>query len=675
MKSSVLSRRHVLQLAGRRRAAALFRLARRWPAQAADAGTLTIAYNVNLPSFDPTVGLSAVNPTIQSIYQSVFDPYIGQAPDLSFKPGLLTKWGWNADRTKITLELRKGATWHDGSPVTPEDVVWSLQRAADPKSGNPIQFVWSKIGNYKIDGNTITGDVLEFEPTLFKWMAFLTAYVLPKAYYEKVGAEGFEKAPIGSGPYKVDAFERNAFLRLKAHPGYWGPKPAFETVVFKFVTDPTSRVAEIESGGSDVTFEIPYEEFDRLKAKPGLAGQTKPVSDIAMIFITDIDPMLDRNVRLAANHAIDKKAIVDRLLKGYGVPIATLEAPGYAAFDPSIKVSYDPELAKSLLAKSGYSPEKPVKFTIQTTRGFKPKDYEMIQAIVGMWRKVGIEANIEVYEIAKHFELRAAPHAGAGGVLQLGQCDRRSLHLDRLCDVRPVAALRLEGQGSGRAHRPAVGRKGRGQADRRLQGGRQIYRRGGRGDPAVPVCAADHPQEGPEGRGAVERHDPAATDHAGLKGADKASTTMRWGEIIRRLVLIPPTLFGVAVIVFVLLRVVPGDPIAMMIPPGATAADIERLRAFYGLDQPILQQFVTWFGQALTRRFRPLDQRAPERVRTGAGAIAGNPRTGAAGDADRGGVGDDRSADRHPASRPARGMAGRRRHRRRCSRFRISSGR
>jgi ABC-type dipeptide/oligopeptide/nickel transport system permease component len=78
---------------------------------------------------------------------------------------------------------------------------------------------------------------------------------------------------------------------------------------------------------------------------------------------------------------------------------------------------------------------------------------------------------------------------------------------------------------------------------------------------------------------------------------------MRWGEIIRRLVLIPPTLGGVAVIVFVLLRVVPGDPIAMMIPPGATAADIERLRAFFGLDQPILQQFITWFGQALRGDF------------------------------------------------------------------------
>jgi len=403
MRFHSVSRRTLLQFAG------LAALPLGVPSRAAQAAasTLTIAYNVNLPSFDPTVGASAVNPTIQSIYQAIFDPYIGQAADLSFKPGLLTKWGWNEDRSKVTMELRQDATWHDGSPVTPEDVVWSRTRAAEPKSGNPIQFVWSKINNYKIDGHTITADVVEFEPVLFKWMAFLTGYVLHKAYYEKVGAEGFEKAPIGSGPYNVDAFERNAFLRLKAHAGYWGPKPAFETVVFKFVTDPTSRVAEIESGGSDATFEIPYEEFDRLKSKPGLVGQTMPVSDIGMIFLTDIDPMLDRNVRLAANHAIDKKAIVDRLLHGYGVPIATLEAPGYAAFDPAIKVAYDPELAKSLLAKSGYSPEKPVKFTIQTTRGFKPKDYEMIQAIVGMWRKVGIDATIEVYEIAKHFELRA----------------------------------------------------------------------------------------------------------------------------------------------------------------------------------------------------------------------------------------------------------------------------
>jgi peptide/nickel transport system substrate-binding protein len=384
-------------------------LAGRGIAQAATTDTLTIAYNVDLPSFDPTVGPSAVNPTLQAIYRSIFDQYVGQKPDLSFTPGLLTGWGWNDDKTKIWMDIREGVTWHDGSPFTPEDVVWSLERAGDPKTGNPIVFEWSSLSNFKIEGSRVTADAKAYDPVLFKWMAFLTGYVLPKGHYTKVGAEGFESKPIGTGPYMVDAYQGNAYLRLKANPRYWGPKPAFETVVFKFVPDSTSRVAEIESGASDITLEVPYEEYDRLRVKPGLTGVCKPVSDIGMIFITNIDPvMLDKNVRLAACHAVDKAAIVKRLLHGYAVPIDTLEAPEYTAFDPSIKVAHDPELAKKLLAASGYSTAKPAKFKIQTTRGFKPKDYEMIQAIVGMWRKVGIEAEIEVYEIAKHYELRAS---------------------------------------------------------------------------------------------------------------------------------------------------------------------------------------------------------------------------------------------------------------------------
>jgi len=399
----VFTRRQTLAAGGGLVAAMI---APRRHARAAVGDTLTIAYNVNLPSFDPTVGPSSVNPTIQAIYRSVFDQYIGQKPNLAFEPGLLTGWGWNDDKSKVWMDVRANVTWHDGSPFTPEDVVWSITRIGKPDSGNPVSFIWAGINNFQIQGNRITADVVQYDPVLFKWMAFLTGYVLPKAYYEKVGPQGFEKKPIGTGPYMVDAYEGNAYLRLKANPTYWGGKPAFETVVFKFVPDATSRVAEIESGSSDVTLEVPYEEYDRLKAKAGLKGVVTPVSDIGMIFITNVAPMLDKNVRLAAHHAIDKDGIIKRLLRGYGTAIDTLEAPQYDAFDPSIKVGYDPALAVKLLAASGFSREKPVKFTIQTTRGFKPKDYEMIQAIVGMWRNVGIDAEIEIYEIAKHFELR-----------------------------------------------------------------------------------------------------------------------------------------------------------------------------------------------------------------------------------------------------------------------------
>ncbi len=356
-------------------------------AHAQSGSTLTIAYNTTLPSLDPTNSAKTSSPAVQSIFKAIFDQYIEQDPDLGFRPGALTKWGWNKDKSAIALTLRKGMQWHDGSPVTVEDLIWSLERAGDEKNGNPMLFMWRKLGGFEAKGDTVTVKVTEFEPALLKWLGFLTAFILPKKAFTAAGSlAAWDANPVGSGPYRVEKFERDAYLRLKAFPGYWGPKPAFETVVFKFVPDPAARVAEIESGASDLTLEVPFEEFDRLIARPGLAGKASPMSDIAILFITDREPMLDRNVRLAAAHAIDKKALVTQLLRGYGRPLDTLQAPDYAAYDPSIKVRYDPALARQLLSKSGYSPAKAVRFTVQTTRGYKPKVYETVAAIVAMWK-------------------------------------------------------------------------------------------------------------------------------------------------------------------------------------------------------------------------------------------------------------------------------------------------
>jgi len=366
--------------------------------------TLTIAYNVSPPSWDPNTGPSSVSPGLQSIYRSIYDPYIVQKEDLSLAPGVCDQFAWNSDKSAITLRVRKGVTWHDSRPVTPADIAWNLNRLATLPA--PLQGIFKSIKNVRVSGDSVSFGVDPWRANMLERLTFLGIYLLPPHYYEKVGKEGFEKAPMGCGPYMFEQFERGSFLRLKAYKNYWGGAPAFNTVVFKFATDAATRIAEIERGSSDLTLDMPWEEYERLRKKPGLAGVAYPTSDIAMIFLNNVGVMADANVRRAAVFAIDKKLICDRIQHGYAKPIDTLLAPEYRGYDASIHTPYDPKMAAELLAKSGYSPAKPVEFTIQTTRGYKPKDYETVQAIVEMWRRVGIKANIEVYEIAKHFELR-----------------------------------------------------------------------------------------------------------------------------------------------------------------------------------------------------------------------------------------------------------------------------
>jgi peptide/nickel transport system substrate-binding protein len=237
----------------------------------------------------------------------VFDQFILQKPDLKPAPGLLTEWGWNDDRTKVWMTVREGVTWHDGSPFTAEDVAWSLARAADPgdRQPDPVRLVDAdQLQGRGQQGHRRRGS--SSTRPIFKWMYFLTGYVLPKAYYEKVGAEGFEAAPIGTGPYMVEKFERNAFVRLKANPNYWGGKPAFETVTIKFVTDAASprgrsRIRQLPRHAGNALRGIrPPEGQGRL---PASRADLRHRHDLPQRHRRDARP----NVRKAAAHAIDKQ--------------------------------------------------------------------------------------------------------------------------------------------------------------------------------------------------------------------------------------------------------------------------------------------------------------------------------------------------------------------------------
>ena len=390
---------------------------------------ITIACGAQLSSWEPTRGLSSLDAEMQFFYKAVFDSFIDQSSDRSLKPGILIDWGWNEDRSQIQMSVREDAFWHDGSPVTPSDVIWSLERAGNSMSGNPMHFIWNKVNNFSISGRNIVADVREYDPTIFKWMAHLTGYILPKHAYSAAKAATWNEQPVGSGPYIVENFEQGSSVLLKSFPQYWGPKPRFDSVLVKIIPDAEQRVAALENGECDLAIGVPFEEFNRLTSKSSWGGDAYPTSDIGLIFITNRESMMkDKNVRLAMHHAIDKQKLIDELLLGYGNTMSSMQVSGYDAYKPSIglgrtmdslqaplfdahdasiKIEFDPLLARDLLSKSGYSESRPVQLKIQTTKGYRFRDYEMVQMIVGMWREVGIEAEIELYTEKEHLRLRA----------------------------------------------------------------------------------------------------------------------------------------------------------------------------------------------------------------------------------------------------------------------------
>jgi peptide/nickel transport system substrate-binding protein len=345
------------------------------------------------------------NMLAESPVAAILDRFLTQDRDLKYQPGILEEVKWSEDKLSLTMKVRKGVVFHDGTGLTAEDVVFSFERMKDP--GNAYSGVWKKMEVIETTGNyEVNVTLSKFDPSFTAWLGFLDAFVVSKEYWEKVGEDEFGKNPVGSGPYKVKSYGKGV-LELEAHEDYWMGSPPVKEVVFKEVLDPKSRAAEIESLTSDFTLQIDITDFTRLDNLPSLKGIKAFVTDVAMLFVAPYkEELADERVRLALHYAIDKKSIVDNVLLGFGRPVSTTEAPGYMAYDPNFTFPYDLNKAKALMEEAGYSKDNPLRISVMTTKGFVARDFEVMQAIAGMWREIGVEADIETITLAQFFEFR-----------------------------------------------------------------------------------------------------------------------------------------------------------------------------------------------------------------------------------------------------------------------------
>jgi peptide/nickel transport system substrate-binding protein len=374
----------------------------------ADADNLTIAYPVDVPSWDP---VAHTFPLAMSIFKSVFDSPLTYSADLKLSPNVVKEWKWlGEDGKAIELTLRDDVTFHNGDKLTSEDFRFSFleRQKADPQLAT--SGVWSKISDIEIQSPTKA--VVKFSaamPTAPEWWAFLGSFIMPKKYFESVGKEAFLAKPIGSGPYKLVEYQRDSRIVLEAYDKYWGKAPSIKRVVFQIVKDPSARAAAVQAGDADITTQLPIRETVRLNGVAGIKGRIDPFTDIILLQIANTGAFIDPNVRLAAHHAIDKEAISKAFFNGAAKPISVLAVPGSPGYVDGFSFPYSLDKAKEYLAKSGFGPDKPAKMHFFTTNGAFPNDFEMARAIAGMWKKVGIEAEVEVIELAKYYELN---HAG-----------------------------------------------------------------------------------------------------------------------------------------------------------------------------------------------------------------------------------------------------------------------
>lgn len=320
-------------------------------------GQLTWGIHVSLAPtwFDPAETPGIITPFM--VLYALHDAMVKPMPGQPLAPSLAESFSASEDGLVYDFVLRKEARFQDGEPVTSEDVKFSFERYR----GTSHDLMKDRVSAVEI---------ADPQHVRFKlnapWPDFLTFYatatgagwIVPKKYVEKVGDDGFKKAPIGAGPYKFVSFTPGVELVLEAFDQYWRKTPSVKRLVFKSIPEETTRLAALQRGEVDIVYSIRGELAEELRRTPGLT--LKPVVPPAPFWVYFADqwdeksPWHDKRVRQAASLAIDRKAMNDAITLGYSRITGSIIPYTFDYFWQPPLPTYDPAKAKQLLADAGH---------------------------------------------------------------------------------------------------------------------------------------------------------------------------------------------------------------------------------------------------------------------------------------------------------------------------------
>ncbi|MFN8637118.1 MAG: ABC transporter substrate-binding protein [Chloroflexota bacterium] len=359
----------------------------------ADKRELTIATAADISKLDPHMST-----TFQDIVVTfnLFDNLLARDPDLKLVPRLATEWKATGDKV-WEFKLRPDVTFHDGSPLTSADVKFSIERTYDPNAKTLVATVFTTVEKVETpDPLTVVFTTKQPDPLLPSRLAFYGGQIIPKAYFEKVGADEFNMKPIGSGPVRFKEWVKDDRLVLEANKEYWGGAPDFDRVVFKPIPENQPRIAALLSGQADMALKLIPDQVVSLEKNEKVRVEGASYAGLYVLVVNSlVEPLTKPLVKQALSLAIDREAIAKSLWRGQGAVPNGFVAPGDTFYDPSRKpFEYNPDKAKQLLQEAGYHDEEIV-LESSTIVG---NDRQMSEAIVEMWKKIGVNARMESIE-------------------------------------------------------------------------------------------------------------------------------------------------------------------------------------------------------------------------------------------------------------------------------------
>ncbi|ANY83679.1 peptide ABC transporter substrate-binding protein (plasmid) [Microvirga ossetica] len=349
------------------------------------------------------------------VLTNLYDTLLAPTPDgQNVQPGLATKWDLTDDGKSVVLSLRPNVKFADGTPLTTEDVKWSLDRARDPKAG-----AWnsslSSIDSIEVkDPGAIVLRLKHPDPTILPALATFNSAILPQKLFEATPgaspedkAKAFAEKPIGTGPFLMTEWKRGVSMKLKRNPYYWKqgedgkPLPYLDELEFQTIPDDATRLLKLKAGEIDGTEFIPYARVQELKNDPNLRMELWPSTRVAYLTMNvrptlkdgKPNPLSNEKVRQALNYAVNKNAVIQITTLGLGKPLQSFMSSTTPLFyGPAPLYNNDAAKAKALMNEAGFGNGFEMSCLALSGNG---DDTNNLTAVQQMWSQLGVKLRID----------------------------------------------------------------------------------------------------------------------------------------------------------------------------------------------------------------------------------------------------------------------------------------